>query len=695
MGAWKSRVAACCLLLAGALVLGSCDSAQQRALRELSRLGVEASGHSLVQAVLRHDVAQTGWLLDAGVHTEQRDAQGRTPLRIAVDDRDLLAALRLIEARANVNATTADDVSVLGIAAVWGEPLVVAKLLTAGARADGRMPDGETILPWAIRQGRLVLVRMMMRAGADPHLKDRQGNPLLHVAMDCGRRELVDALITLGADPGAVDAAGESTLHFALRRGWLDAVPRLIAGGADPNLPSPGGTTPLEQAISARDAGLLGLLLRCGADPNLPGPAGFMPLERVVAARATGLLDVLLRSGADPNRAGAAGTTAVHAAIAGRWPEGMRLLARAKADFSRPDAAGTTPLETAFAANDRELLGWLLSVGVDPAWRSARGNLLVEEAAAAGRGSLAKLLLDYGSPAGNALLVACTRGDSGMAGLLLGCGVAPNACRAPTFDSPLAAALRARDDALAASLIVHGAATNTRLAEGQSPLHLAVATGCHRTVKCLLDAGANPNTPCSHPVSPAFIRQVRPGIMQWELRMDRNLTPLMLAADAGVPQSAIHLIAAGAKKSACTRLSRFGPLNFAAQREDVKMMRALLGQDPEREERRIVISLTEQRARMFDLAGKEIFNTKVSTGRKGFATRTGDFVITDKYRTWTSTIYHASMPYFQRLSCGDFGLHQGYAPGYPASHGCIRVPADKASQLFSMTRVGDRVQIVP
>jgi hypothetical protein len=210
-----------------------------------------------------------------------------------------------------------------------------------------------------------------------------------------------------------------------------------------------------------------------------------------------------------------------------------------------------------------------------------------------------------------------------------------------------------------------------------------------------LEAGANPNESLSYPVSPAFIEQVRPGPMRWSLKLDRNHTPLMLAADAGVPQTAVHLLAAGAKKSVWTLVNRSWPLNFAAQREDVKMMRVMLGQDPEREERRLVISLSEQRVRMFDAVGAEIFNAKVSTGRKGNATRTGDFVITDKNRTWTSTIYHASMPYFQRLSCGDFGLHQGNVPGYPASHGCIRVPAGKASQLFAMTRVGDRVQIVP
>jgi len=759
--AWKSRCVAFGLLLAVALLLASCDTPQKRALRQLDKAGVEVCGPSLVQAVLAMDLAQTGLLLDAGVYTEQRDASGRTPLRIAVENRDPQSVLRLIAAKADVNSTTDDQVSVLGTALAWGNPLVVGPILTAGARADGGMPNGETILPWAIRAGRLEWVRMMMQAGADPHLKDRQGNPLLHVAMDCGRRDLVDSLIALGADTGAVDANGESTLHFALRRGWLDVVPRLIAGGADPNLPSPSGVTPLEVALKVRDAGLLavllkggadpnlpspagltlveqaigaratdlldmllkhgadpkqpgatglmpleqviaagdprllGVLLKRGVDPNLPGPAGLTPLERVIAARDAGLLGVLLQAGADPNKSGAAHTPPVHAAIRGRWIEGMRVLAQAKANFNLPDAAGRTPLETAFAANDRKLFGLLLSFGVDPGFRNPRQPLLLEKAAAAGRGSLAKLLLDYGSPAGNALYIACSHGDSAMAGLLLACGVAPNACRPPTFDAPLGAALRARNDALAASLIAHGASINTRLAEGQSPLHLAIATGCHRTVKCLLDGGASPNAPFHLPVSPAFIKQVRPGTMQWELRMDRNVTPLMLAADAGVAQTVTHLVKAGAKRSVATRLSQLGPLSFAAQREDVKTQRALLGEDPEYEERRIVISLSEQRARMFDPEGNEIFNTKVSTGRKGFATRSGNFVITDKYRTWTSTIYHASMPYFQRLSCADFGMHEGNVPGYPASHGCIRVPSDKASKLFALTQVGDQVQIVP
>ncbi|MEI6675663.1 MAG: ankyrin repeat domain-containing protein [Verrucomicrobiota bacterium] len=515
----------------------------------------------------------------------------------------------------------------------------------------------------------LALVSAMMPAGAKPHLKDQLDNSWLHSAKDFDPHDFVASLITLdaysgtlNAYSGTLDAHEESTLHYALRGGWLDAVPQLVAGEADPNLPGLDGSTPLELAIRAR---------------NSP------------------LLEQLLQSGANPNLQSAARTTAVHAAIRSRWIEGLKLLAQTKADFTLPYADGHTPVNEALAANDSEILGLLLRCRVRPAARDARGRLPVEAAAAIGRGTMVKLLLDYNCPAGNALYAACARGDSGMAGLLLACGIAPDASRVPTFDSPLGAALRGANDRLAATLIAHGATTRVRLAEGQSPLLLAIATGCHRTVKLLLDSGADPNAPFSYPVSPAFIRQVRPGVMQWELRMDRKITPLMLAADSGVPQSAVHLLAAGAKKNVWTRFSQLGPLNFAAQREDVKMLRALLGRDPEREDRRIVISLSEQRARMFDLAGLEIFNTKVSTGRQGFATRTGNFVITEKNRVWTSTIYHASMPYFLRLSCSDFGLHQGYVPGHPASHGCIRVPADKASLLFAIARVGDRVQIVP
>jgi lipoprotein-anchoring transpeptidase ErfK/SrfK len=123
-------------------------------------------------------------------------------------------------------------------------------------------------------------------------------------------------------------------------------------------------------------------------------------------------------------------------------------------------------------------------------------------------------------------------------------------------------------------------------------------------------------------------------------------------------------------------------------------MQMLLGPEcPKPEQLRIEISLAMQRATIIR-DGVETMHTSISTGRPGFSTKTGRFVITDKHLEHHSTIYHnASMPYFMRLSGRDFGMHEGVVPGYPASHGCIRLPGDTARKLFKEIPIGTLVTI--
>src|SRR6476661_2696851 len=85
--------------------------------------------------------------------------------------------------------------------------------------------------------------------------------------------------------------------------------------------------------------------------------------------------------------------------------------------------------------------------------------------------------------------------------------------------------------------------------------------------------------------------------------------------------------------------------------------------------------------------------SRCSTGRSGYSTKRGEFVITNKERNHRSTIYHVEMPYFMRLSCLDFGMHAGYVPNFPASHGCIRLPEDTARKFFSEIPVGTLVTV--
>jgi lipoprotein-anchoring transpeptidase ErfK/SrfK len=115
---------------------------------------------------------------------------------------------------------------------------------------------------------------------------------------------------------------------------------------------------------------------------------------------------------------------------------------------------------------------------------------------------------------------------------------------------------------------------------------------------------------------------------------------------------------------------------------------ALLGKVPEVQPRKVVVDLSSQRVTLYE-NGVATYSTSCSTGKSGYRTPTGDYVISDRHRHHNSSIYGSSMPYFQRFSFSAFGLHQGYVPGYPASHGCIRLPYEGARYLFSKLEVGD------
>jgi hypothetical protein len=136
---------------------------------------------------------------------------------------------------------------------------------------------------------------------------------------------------------------------------------------------------------------------------------------------------------------------------------------------------------------------------------------------------------------------------------------------------------------------------------------------------------------------------------------------------------------------------------------------------------RIRISLGQQKAYFYkgdQLVGVSI----ISTGREGYGTPAGNFRILQKNRDHISSIYGdyvnaatgevmvkdidrrkdrmprgakydgARMPYFMRFT-GGVGMHEGFLPGYPASHGCIRMPGFMAAAFFRNVEVGTPVHV--
>lgn len=136
----------------------------------------------------------------------------------------------------------------------------------------------------------------------------------------------------------------------------------------------------------------------------------------------------------------------------------------------------------------------------------------------------------------------------------------------------------------------------------------------------------------------------------------------------------------------------------------------------------IVVSLRSQQAYIYR-AGYITASSRISSGREGYRTPTGRFQVTRKDEAHRSSVYGdyvddsgrvvkpnvdvrrdskpphshflgAPMPYFLEFSPG-YGLHQGYLPGVPASHGCIRMPYWKARQFYSAAHVGTPVIVKP
>jgi lipoprotein-anchoring transpeptidase ErfK/SrfK len=109
---------------------------------------------------------------------------------------------------------------------------------------------------------------------------------------------------------------------------------------------------------------------------------------------------------------------------------------------------------------------------------------------------------------------------------------------------------------------------------------------------------------------------------------------------------------------------------------------------------KIVVILDIQRMYVFDNDSLVAFST-ISSGKKGKETPTGDFTILQKNIDHKSNLYSdAPMPFMQRLTWDGIALHAGRNPGYPASHGCIRLPPSFAKALFGITKMDDRVVVL-
>ena len=222
----------------------------------------------------------------------------------------------------------------------------------------------------------------------------------------------------------------------------------------------------------------------------------------------------------------------------------------------------------------------------------------------------------------------------------------------------------------------------------------AAATGDVAQIQRSLDEGVCVDATVPTPPTPEMTALFQPHTRGVRLVNAPGATALMFAVTYGQTDAMNLLLAARANREARTHAG-LRPLDLAAERGDTAAMQALIGVTPDSDAAHlsIVVDLDTQRA-VLSRDGQPVLSTSVSSGKKEKPTPPGRYVVTQKYTEWRSTLYHnAKMPFFLRLSCSAVGLHAGVIPGYPASHGCVRLPPETAKKLYDIVPRGTPVEI--
>ena len=364
------------------------------------------------------------------------------------------------------------------------------------------------------------------------------------------------------------------------------------------------------------------------------------------------------------------------------------------------DARGRTPLLIATSQQDWKTVGRLIGVGamVDLADKNGLTPLM----AAAMHGNL-EVFRELLARSANFHPEARCKDGNDLLGMALDGGnpeiVRSVMERLPTMPQwrsstrrALQGALMTGDKGQIRSLVSKHSAPPTPEGKNVPLLAYAVAGNDSSLFSTLLSCGADPNTVLPSRCDKDFLALLPSKAFSSYVEGDKGLTVLMLAAGLGREDYLRALLAAGASRNQLTRRDKMSALDIAAETGHWRSSQILLGGGPAPDQLRVEISLALQRVALVK-NGVAVYRTQCSTGRQGYSTKTGEFVITNKERNHRSTIYHVEMPYFMRLSCLDFGMHAGMVPNYPASHGCIRLPEEAARKFFSEIPIGTLVTV--
>jgi len=432
-----------------------------------------------------------------------------------------------------------------------------------------------------------------------------------------------------------------------------------------------------------------------GPEPLVRSTVSGDEFVHAIATHRTSLIDFYLSQHLDPNtRAAQDRPLVLAAALQQDWTT-VRRLVDAGASVDLADENKLSPLMIAAMEGNVDMVREFISRVTNLEATDRNGWSALHYAVASGNRETVNLLLSVMPllEPGNSgpLDAALDAGDEKIIGAIAG-RLARMQDWTNATRRALGVALAIGDRDLVRLLLKKYAAPPTP--EGKKVPLLAYAIASHdaKLFNTLIECGADPNTTLPSHYDKDFLGILPAKGLRNYIEDDKGVTVLMLAAGLGQAECVQALLDAGADRNRATGHYKMLALYLAAQTGQWRCTQILLGSGPPPERLHIEISLASQHVALVK-DGVPVFSSVCSTGRNGYSTHAGEYVITDKERSHRSTIYKVVMPYFMRLSCLDFGMHEGAVPNHPASHGCIRLPGDAARKFFTEIPLGTVVTV--
>ncbi|XP_074103433.1 uncharacterized protein LOC141530306 isoform X2 [Cotesia typhae] len=314
-----------------------------------------------------------------------------------------------------VNAVDAEGHTPLHLAVIAGDTQLVAVLLANGADVNAKDLEGHSVLHWATVCGEAECVRLVLAAGARPSTPDlRGGSPLHYAAQCCGAAvtaelsvpkkvglKVLQTLLEFGANVNAKDEDGRQPILWAASAGSVEAVLALArtGGSAAAGATDKDGLTALHCAASRGHARCVEALVNfCGAQPDHVDDNGCSALHYAATLGHADATALLLRLGADPNRQDRKGRTPALCAAAKGQLETLKILALHGGSLHARTVRGTGVAHEAVLSGRIELIEWLARkkpATLDVATHDGRTPLHV--AALHGYLDACKVLLDHGA----------------------------------------------------------------------------------------------------------------------------------------------------------------------------------------------------------------------------------------------------------------------------------------------------------